>query len=350
MPSNEVNKQNSITLSNFLARLFTLLKRNWSVKLLSILLAIFLWGALISEDATLTRQKTFSNVPINILHQDTLLKNGLIVTRGLSELPSIKFTAEVPQKIFDSVNAGNYNIRLDLSKIKTAGVQTIPITYSSSSLYGNVSSISLSEIEVEVDEYITRRRIPVQVNVSGAAPQGYFASPALVEPPLVSVSGPKSIVKNIARCDVMHDTSALVSAARTQYTAAPFALFDYNNKEIDKSLVTVTNESVILDTMLVEQTLYLYRPIPVNLTGLTNGRPKTGFKIKSIKAEPETLDVAASEDVLSALKLIDLESKIDISGASDTIVRSIKIKKPHDVYYINQSLVYITVEIEAETP
>ena len=49
-------------LAAFGARLKKSLSRNWGLKLTSLIIAVAVWGGLISQDASLTREKSFSDV------------------------------------------------------------------------------------------------------------------------------------------------------------------------------------------------------------------------------------------------------------------------------------------------
>jgi len=211
----------STLLKELIFSFFNILRRNWRWKLASLLLATLIWGLLITENPYLTREKTFRDVSISVLGADTLKRAGLVVTTDLSELPLISVQAEIPQKSYDSATASNFNVRIDLSRIEKTGEQNIPVLHTSTSTYGKVTRLSQSEITVDVEPYITRRRIPVQINETGAAPAGFYASKAVVDPPIVTVSGPKSIVENIMRCVANYNGSLLTSAARKQFTAYP---------------------------------------------------------------------------------------------------------------------------------
>ena len=70
----------------------------------------------------------------------------------------------------------NYNPRVDLSKITEAGEQTVKVATTSTSTYGSVTEVSPAEIPVVVDEYITNYRLPVQVEVTGSYPEGFYGT------------------------------------------------------------------------------------------------------------------------------------------------------------------------------
>ena len=337
-----------ISFNSILQKARKILIYRWPWKLISLVLAILLWGGLISQNAALTREKQFNDVSINIINKDTLLREGLIIVKGLEDLEPIKMRVDVPQKMYDNVSAGNYNVRVDLSRINSTGKITLPIIYTSSTTYGNVSWLSSTELTLEVDNYITRRRIPVQLNETGTMPSGFYATSASVDPAMVTISGPRKIIQNVVRCVASYNYSLLTPAARTQYNAVPFVLYDNKDVPVVSNLIEVTSDSILLDTLLVEQTLFRLQAISINKTGITTGKPAKGYRITDIKIDPAMLNVAGNTELMETLTLLDVEAPIDVSGATDTLIRSVRIKKPVEAYHMSENAVYVTVTIEPE--
>lgn len=329
-----------------LKRLWDMTRYRWGVKLLSLVLAIVLWGGLISQDANLTREKVFKDVVVSVINSDSLQRNGLIVTSGLADLAHVTMRAEVPQRMYNNVTANNYNLRIDLSRITQAGEQQVPLMYTSTTTYGTVSYLSQTEVTVFVDEYITRRRIPVQINTANAAPAGFYAKAATVDPASVTVSGPKAVVDGIAMVKAQFDLSTLEAAAGVQLRAVPFTLYDRFNQTVSSKYISVTSEGVLLDTLLVEQWLYPVKAININLTAATKGKPAAGFEVSQIIAEPSALEVAATSDVLESLKWLDPVGAIDINGANGTFIRAVKSQTPAEAIYMSEATVYVTVVLK----
>lgn len=348
-PENQ-NKSERVSMRALIKQILSKMKQHWVLKLISLLLAVVLWGGLISEDASLTREKSFSDVPISIINADTLQRNGFIVVKGLDKLSTLKVKAEVPQKLFDIVTPSNYNIRVDLGRISSIGEQSIPILYTTSSTYGTLSWLSQTEIKIEVDEYRTRRRIPVQLEQTGSTPSGYYAPTASIDPPTVVISGPGKLVSNIARCTANFDLSQLQAVSGVQYRAIPFTLFDIHNQAVTSPLISVTSDNVLLDTLLAEQMLYPLKKIPINKSLLVKGSPAKGYVIKSLTLKPESLSVAGGQDWLQTLNGLDIAAPIDISEAKEKLVRSIRINKPQNAVYLEESSVTLVVEIVPATP
>ena len=335
-----------------LQRVASLFTHNWQWKLISVLLAVALWSGLITQDDTLTRSKTFEDVTINVLNADTLRHNGFIVVDGLQDLPTVTIEADVPQKNYNAAAASNYNLRVDLSRIRSAGEQTLNLLTTTTTSYGSVSEMSVSSITVRVEEYISRSRIPVRLSISGDLEENFFAGSASVDPVYVTVSGPKSEVERVVRCVADYDMSILSAQTGVERTAVPFRLVAADGSDIDRSLIEVTSESVILDSFIVEQPIYAAKELVINTTDLVSGHVPEGYVIKRITAEPATLTIAGSNELIESLNELHLvemtAQQIDVTNASDTLMRRISLVPPSGAVYLSSDTVMVTVEIASK--
>ena len=346
--------RNNIDLRSLGQKLLFLLTHNWQWKLISLLIAVCLWSGLITQDGSLTREKIFSDVSLNVLNADTLRRNGYIIVSGLDNLPSVRMRVDVPQRVYNSVTAANYNVRVDLSRIREAGEQKLNVIATSSTTYGTVTEISVATITVQVEKYVTINRIPVRLNVSGEAPEGFYASDARVDPSYVVISGPESLAGSVVRCVADYNMSILTPVSGTERTAVPFRLVDANGNEVDRSLIDVTSESVLLSSMVVEQTLYKAKTLVINTTDLTAGKPADGYVIKRITTEPSMLTVAGTDQFMSTLnelhlvEYLDADQFINVTGATDEIKRKIRLVKNDNIAYFSSDTILVVVEIAAE--
>lgn len=324
--------------------------KNWKLKVMSLVVAVVIWGGLISEDATLTREKNFSDVPVLITGAEALQRSGFIVVSGIKSLEPIRMRAEVPQKVYDAASYQNYNVRVDVSRITTAGEQTLPILTSSSNTYGTVSWLSQDEITVTADEYITRRRVPVRLEKAGVLQQGAYAAGASVDPSNVVISGPRSLVENVAYLSAAYNQDLLDVRGGVQFSAVPFRLLSEDGGVIQSDLISVTSENVLLDSLLVEQSIYPMKAVEVNLTGIITGEPASGYRVSRVYSDPAEIYLAGDADDIDGIRLIDLASTIDVTGQKETLIRAIRVSKPEELVYISENAAYVTVEIQPVDP
>ncbi len=321
---------------------------NWQWKLLSLILAICIWGVLTTQDETLPRTKTFSDLKVNVANSVSLRQNGMIVVGGLDDLQPVDITVQLPQKNYASATADRYQIRADLSQIKNIGTQEIALTatVTNSSAYGTVTAISAPTITVEVERYISRSRVPVQLNITGQAPEGFYASAPMCDPSTVEVAGPESLVSKIVRCVVDYDMALLPSQAGTMRNSLPFAFVDKEGNVLDASLLTVTNQGISMRYMIVEQTLYPTMEIPVNSQSLIFGQPAPGYAVTGITVDPPVVTIADDDLSLFMSENASLYTlgRVNISGETQTKTDTITLNN-RGVAYISHPSVTITVEI-----
>ncbi len=328
------------------ARLWRIFLHNWPWKVLSVFLAVCLWAGLITQDPTLTREKVFTGVPVTISGADTLKRNGLIVLTDLStESLKARLRVDVPQREYNRVSVSSYSPRIDLTRIVTTGTQTLRLQTNSSTAYGNVKEISPDTVEVEVDQYTTRYRIPVTLMQQGDYPEGFYGLTPSLDPTTVAVSGPRTILQQIARAVVNFDRSTLPAQSGQIRTAVPITLVDQHGEPIISDLLQITSEGVLISSIIVDQELYPTKTLQMNTLSLTTGNPANGYEVKNISVTPNLVLAAGDESVLSTLDGLFTEQAIDLRGVAESFSAEVKVKKPVDLVYLKPDTVTVAVEI-----
>ena len=322
------------------------LTHNWGAKILSLVIAVVLWAGLITQDPSLTREKTFTDVTISVSGTDSIKRNGFIVVSDLSEtLGGATLKVDVPQMQYQNAQASYYNLRIDLSRISQAGVQDIKVQSTNSSAYGSVAEITPSVVQIEVEEYVTRYRIPVNVNTEGDAPEGYFAGTPSLDPPMVAVSGPKSLVDQIVRAEAVMDLGSLTAREGTVRNAVGFNLLDEQGNPVVSDLLSVTSEGVLMDSVIVEQYLYPKKTLRMSEVGLVTGTVAEGYEIKSVTMTPETVVAAGKSMNIDLLDTLYPSASVDVTGRSASFQEHIKVRRPTELIYLSADSVTVEVEI-----
>ena len=329
-----------------------LVLHNGWLKALAILISILLWAGLISQDETITRDKTFQNVAVSVSGTESLKSNSLIVVSDLDELlDDVSITAAVPQKQYDRAEASSYNVRLDLSRIKGTGEQEIRLQSTNSSTYGKVTSTNPSSVKVMVEDYIVRQRIPVSVSVEGDIPEGWYMSTPSVDPALIAVSGPKSIVTNVSRARAYIRTEDIEWKEGQIVTSSEIVLYNRAGEAVKSSLVSMTSSSLTIDSVLIELNILPSKTFDTVDLIQTTGTAAKGYHIKNIRISPETVTVAAREEVLEQMTDLSLErNTINVRNLKETTPFQLKVQKPSDDAILSNDTITVTVEIEAEDP
>ena len=329
-----------------LRKLKSILLENWGFKLLAIVIAVSLWAGLIAQDPTLTREKQFSGVAVNVIGADTLKRNGFIVLEDLDlVLNDVSVRVEVPQGQYTNATSGNYSIRIDLSRIKNAGEQDVRILSTNSTTYGTVTMIDPPMVKLTVDEYVTRYRIPVTVVAEGAVPEGFYAAAPSADPPMITVSGPKSVVEEIASAQVTALQSTLPQKEGTVRRALPFSLVDASGAAIPTEMLQITSESVLLDSIIVEQAVYAQRTVELADLGLVTGQPAEGYEVKGVYITPGSVTIAGRAAIIEDVNLLYADGTVDVNGLKESVNKSLRVRQPSTLKYVSTDSVTVAVEI-----
>lgn len=329
------------------SRFWKRLTHNWGWKLLSLLLAVCLWAGLITQDPNLTRERRFTNVPITITGQETMLNNGLIVLSGLEQdkLVLEAFRAQIPQRSFDNATYTNFSPRIDLSRINKTGEQDVRVLFTTSTTYGTVEAASPDTFHIVVDDYITNYRIPVTLNTVGEAPAGFYAPSPIIEPGTIAVSGPKTLVDRVACVQADYDLGKFNARAGIFRQVLPLKYLDIDGNVIESDLLTASSASTTLRTITVEQRLYASKELDVSLNAILTGTPAKGYEVKSVTAVPSSLLAAGDATVLKTIDTIFTDAPLSVDDVSESFAQEIRLRKPSELSYLSATAATVYVEI-----
>ena len=330
-----------------LSALKHLVFHNGWLKWIAVLISVVLWAGLISQDESLTRDKTFQNVSVTVTGTDTMKSNGYIVVSDLSELlRDVSIVAAVPQKQYEKADASAYNVRVELSKINGTGEQELKLQSTNSATFGRVTSTNPSSVTVQVEDFIIRQRIPVSVTVEGEVPEGWYMSTPTVDPALIAVGGPRSLVQTISRARAFIHTDNIDWTEGTTITSSPLRLYNPSGQEVSSPLLSTTSSSLNIDSVLIETTLLPMVTFDVGSMIQISGNVAKGYEIKGEpKVSPETITVAARQEVLEQLTELPMERAINVKNLNETAVFQLKVQKPSEDAVISNDTVTVTVEI-----
>ena len=345
-PNVQKEKKDHARWDDILRKLRAILLENWGTKLLALVIAIALWAGLITQDPTLTREKQFTDVSVSVNGAETLKRNGFIVLEDIDSLyEDFTLRVDVPQNQYAAAQASNYSLRIDLTRIREAGEQAVNVLYTNSPTYGKVSEIVPPQVFLTVDEYVTRYRVPVTVSTQGTVPEGFYATKPTTDPPVVAISGPKTIVEKVAAVKVAADQSSLPAQEGSVRRSLKFEMVDAAGEPVESKLLQVTSESVLLDSVVVEQKVYAQRVVEFSDVGLVTGTPAAGYEVKGVYISPSTATIAGTKAAIQDLDLLYANNTVDITDRTESINKVLWVRTPTTVEYVSTDVITVAVEI-----
>lgn len=158
--------------------------RNWELKLLSLLIAIFVWLSLIPEE------KTFSEKTLTI----PLETHNIPPDMELVEKPdpTVDVTIRAPNRMINEISAVNVFAKLNLSRASLYQ-QEYPLNETMISIPTGAEVVRISPATVRLKlERTTQASLDIVPNIIGQVKEGYGIAKIEVSPPRVLVKGPES--------------------------------------------------------------------------------------------------------------------------------------------------------------
>ena len=315
------------------------LANNLGLKLLSLLLAILLWNYVITNNTNITRNKTVYNLTGTVSGQSALTANRLALTESPeSALSGISVTVKAPQAYYSRVSTDNVMVTLDLSSVRNPGTQEVPLRATCG--YGDVLSISPETLTLTF-ERLDSRNVAVNCAVTGEM-SGYWYNVSRSNPSVLTISGAASVVQSIASARVTADVRGMTAST---ISALPYVLLDASGKEISQDMLNCSTSSIS-----VSLDIYPCRDIPVSTDAqsIITGTPADGYRLQFITVQPETVQVAAEQELLDSLTELVIEP-VSVEGASQSFSAKSTVTLLSDFKNVSSEQVYVNVTIAEET-
>lgn len=287
-----------------------LVRHNPGLKLVSILLACFLWYSInvLERDA-----ERLVEVPISIRK----VPPELIVTTPPTK--PVTLTLRGPRTILDGVDEHKTRLVVDLS---TAGPGPMSIDLANANLNPDLPRrlkvVRTQPPRLKLDvERLAKRRIPIKLDLAGAPALGYMVAESTITPDHVEVSGPASKVDDLK--EISTEPIDLHGLARTFQRrvllewAGDFVVFvpDKVQVSVDVEEIMVSREFRRVAVTVVNAGNATVTPSTVNLTLHGPQRLLHNFKIPDGSVTVDGAGLAPGIHELM-VQLVDLPPALEV--------------------------------------
>lgn len=271
--------------------------------------AAFIFWLVISINQNPEREQSFSNLPINISTQGTVLEESGIGVVDSSTIKTASVTVYGPNYIVSSLKNEDIKINASISDITTPGTYTVnlvAVRNSNKSGY-SVLSVNPSTITVKFD-YIDTKEFDITAIANGAsAVDGLIAETPIVnsiQNSKLTIKGPRTDMQKIDSVVAYADVNKVLSV--TTSFDADIKLYDDNGDELDKSPFTFSDENIKISVPISKKKAISFVPV---FSGTDNKNLASSLRF--------TLDVATATvigppETIDSLEAVYL-SEIDVS-------------------------------------
>ncbi len=286
------------------------LTKNIGLKVLSIILAAFLWLVITNVDDPITRVP-FENVKVKILNEDAITSQGKVYE--VLEGASIDFTVAARRSIADDLTASDFEVTANFAKLSDVNAVTIDIKCPR---YGDEVTVTdglYQVMKINLEEKVDKN-FKVTVVTKGTPAEGFCVGEKTAST-IITVTGPKSKIERINEIVAVVNVA---DASENFRSAEKLKAVDKEGEEIDASNLSFSENYATIN-------ISIYQTRQIDLLIVTTGRPASGYVVTNVDYEPKTIEVAGKYNVLDQVK--DLTIEEDVSGARDNIEKEINLSE-----------------------
>jgi YbbR domain-containing protein len=284
--------------------------------LLALVLGFAVWmSAVTAADPDETRAP--HNVPLEIIGQDP----SLIITNGIPV--SIEVSLRAPHSVWEQLTTQENAVRavLDLSRF-SAGEHELPVQIQISVRPVQIVFVNPATVTVKL-EPLAVQTLPVSLSLSGQPAIGYQAGEVTIEPTEVIISGPQSLVDEVARARVL---LSLDDVRESIEQDMEIEIVDAQNVALEG--ITINPESVHVSIPLSQQGGF--RDVAVKV--VVRGQVAAGYRLENISVFPPVITVFAEDpELVSALPGVVDTQPLEMQDAKQDITTRLALNLPENV-------------------
>ncbi len=288
---------------------------------ISCIASVILWMYVASYENT-TQTVTLTGLEVKYIGgEDTLQDRNLLVTD--KDVQDVTLTLMVKRSLVSQLTKDTVHVSVDLRDIRNSGEYQKVYTIS----YDNVDEddvlVTRREPEymvIKIDRLDVNPEVVVRGVFDGTVAEGYMREPIIYSPETIEVSGPESVISQIAYAKVVIDR---VDLTRTVSGVVEFVLVDSDGKVIESAdIKTSVNE--------IQYTIPIVKVKDVALTvNLLEGGGATENDAV-VRIEPATISISGDAELLSGINQLQLGT-IDLASFAQSTTETFAIVLPNGV-------------------
>ena len=305
--------------------------KNLRTFLLALALGVSVWVSAVSVDDP----NDVRLYPNPILLEVVGLDPSLLLT---NDIPStVEVTLRAPRSVWETLTTREDAIlaTLDLSGL-SAGEHTLQIQLTISERPYQLIRVNPTAVTVNL-ESLDNQTFPLVVSLSGQPAAGYQAGDATRDVTEVTVSGPESIVRQVARARVL---IKLDGVRESIDETLPIEIVDKDN--IILQGLTINPESVRVNIPISQQGGF--RDVAVKV--VVQGQQAPGYRIENISVFPPVITIFAEDpDLVNELPGVVETLPLDLQDRSEDISTRLSVDLPENITLVGPQTVQVQVSI-----
>ncbi len=312
----------------------------FSSVLLALVLAVMVWiAATNTELSRVTFPANDRGLPVEV----TDVPGGMMVIEGGEARVSVDVL--LPRGQEGTLGANDLVARVDLSGLEPG---TQPVEVQVERQPGappfRILDWTPRRIDVTLDEVVTKE-LPVEVSVTDVetVPQIYQVLTPTVDPPTITLSGPRSVVEPVE--SAVAEVSVAGERASVTAEVVP-QLFLAEGEAIESADYEMEPEQVVVDVPIQQRQGYEELIVRTRI----QGEPARGYWVSGLNVNPGQVTVVGDPAIVANLDGIVNTEPVPVEGLSEgQLTFNVALELPEGVSPLEDNAVEVSVIIEPQT-
>ena len=268
------------------------LTNNFSLKIISLVLAIMFWLIIASiEDPETTKNFT---IPVTKLNEDLVRESDK--TYEVISGNTVTITARGRQSILTDLSAEDFRAVADFANLSFTGAIPIEVTVLHGANQVEITKGGNTMMQVSIEELASVDKV-ISIKTEGSVITGKAIGTVSVEPNMIRLEGAKTTIDRISSVYAVVNVSGL--ATDGTMIVEP-VVYDSNGDVIDTTDITFSKDSLTVNITLLDT-----KSVPIEWK--VDVSAAAGYGIESKDFTPSEIEIAGSPEQLKGISKIVLD-------------------------------------------
>lgn len=304
---------------------------NLATLILSFVLAVVIWvNAMQVEDPDIKRALEIPATFIGLADDITRIS-------PTNDNPPVLVTYEGPTSIVSNLTQDDFTAIIDLSDVPLGSEVSVPVEIQAKNTQVTLEEPIPESVVVHLEKLVTRE-IDVELVIQGDVARGYTRGNALIDPPVIAVTGTES---EVDRLDFAQVTVFLNDATQTRIESPQPLFYDRQRRVASVSGLQLSTDQVEVTIPVNESADFANKVITADIIG----QVAPGYRVLGVTVEPSSVLVTGRPTQLALPFRVQTEP-IDITGLTETFQDQVSLVLPEGISLDSVTEITVTVQIE----
>lgn len=311
--------------------------KNFSLKVLSVVCAIILWGVIVNVNDPNTGY-TFSNVTVQLINTESLTDNGY--TYEVVDGGKISVYVSGPKSVVTDLKTSDIVATADLSKVSAfADYVDIDVqVIKDGSVRTDVEATpKTSALKISIDNRVSHN-FNINIANTGNVVDGYSIVSQTISPNTVRITGSSALIASIDTVKAVVDVNGMNSDMNM---TVPISIYD-----IDDNILSTDGLDFSKSEVDYTAVIQLTKTVPIKYS--TSGNVADGCEVKETKISQDHVVLAGSPDTINSINEVVIPSdQVNVSSLTSDKTYSINLTKfvPEGVSIMSNKTVQVDVKV-----